>query len=366
MKKLFIKIITHCAVMTAVFMPPAGLADSIFPKTASAAEAAGTEQAQDWLPPCDRADILVFATHPDDELLFMGGVLASYAAGQKLQVQVVHMMNYETAHPAREQERLDGMWAAGVRHLPLAGRFDASFTTGLMADGKVLDDYALTEYAAEMIRRFRPQVVVSHDLDGEYGHVRHKMLAAAVADAVKHSGEKDFCPDSSEKYGVWDVPKTYLHLYDENRIFLDLHKPLGGEYGETTAIELAAEAYKKHVSQQWTWFYVSDDVNDPRSEQINAAIFGLYRSTVGADSGNDIMENLISYDEQQRIAEEKAAIREAEIEARRARERERAEREEALRAAEEARKQRTRRIFISAGAVCASLAAVAAIVRRRR
>jgi len=287
---------------------------------AFAAEAVEDQDpSHNWLPPCERADILVFATHPDDEILFMGGAIATYAA-QGLQVQVVHMMNYETAHPEREQERLDGLWTLGVRHLPLAGRFDASYQKGLMIDGEVVGnnavgDPALTEYAAEMIRRFKPQIVITHDLDGEYGHIRHKMLAAAVAEAVQQTMEEDFCPESAAEYGVWDVPKTYLHLYDENRIFLDLHSPLGGEQGEKTAIELAAEAYKKHVSQQWCWFYVSDDVNDPKSEQINAAIFGLFRSTVGPDSGNDMTEHIVGYDEQERIAAEEAA-RLAEEEAR--------------------------------------------------
>ena len=322
----------------------------LVPTRAFAEDAALEEQM--WEDPCDRADILVFATHPDDEVLFMGGAIATYAA-QGLRVQVVHMMNYSVSHPVREQERLDGMWTLGVRHLPLAGRFDASYSTGLMADGEIVGDNAvgdsaLTEYVAEMIRRFKPQVVISHDLDGEYGHIRHRMLAAAVAEAVQHTMEEDFYPESAAEYGVWDVPKTYLHLYDENRIFLDLHSPLGGEQGEKTAIELAAEAYKKHVSQQWCWFYVSDDVNDPKSEQINAAIFGLFRSTVGPDTGNDMMENILSYDEQERIAAEeeaariageKAALEKAEAErkaAEEARKQEEARRAAELKAAEEA------------------------------
>ena len=340
------------------------------------------DQTQNWLDPCDRADILVFATHPDDDILFMGGAIATYAAGQGLRVQVVHMMNYETAQPVREQERLDGLWMVGVRHLPLAGRFDAGYTQGLMIGGEVVGnnvvgDPALTEYVTEMIRRFKPQVVITHDLDGEYGHVRHKMLAAAVAGAVQHSMEEDHCPESAAEYGVWDVPKTYLHLYDENRIFLDLRQPLGGEYGETTALQLAAAAYKKHVSQQWCWFYVSDDVNDKKSEQINAAIFGLYRSTVGPDTGNDMMEHIVSYDEQERLAAEEAARKEAEekarleelkarqeeiIAARRQADEEHA-REEALKAAEEAQR---RKHLLYAGIAGMLLLAAALLLKRRR
>ena len=90
---------------------------------------------------------------------------------------------------------------------------------------------------------------------------------------------------------MWDVPKTYLHLWDENPIRLNCRKPLDA-FGGRTAVEAAALAYTKHVSQQWCWFYVSDDY------EYSIADFGLYRTTVGPDTGNDMMESLTSYAQQ--------------------------------------------------------------------
>jgi len=83
---------------------------------------------------------------------------------------------------------------------------------------------------------------------------------------------------------------------------------------------VAVEAYKKHVSQQWCWFYVSDDY------EYSIADFGLYRTTVGTDTGNDLMEHLTSYAEQERaarleaerLAQEEAAQKAAEEAARKA------------------------------------------------
>ena len=56
-----------------------------------------------------------------------------------------------------------------------------------------------------------------------------------------------------------------------------------------TAVEVATAAYKRHVSQQWCWFYVSDDY------QYSCAEFGLYRTLVGADTENNMLENIKTY-----------------------------------------------------------------------
>ncbi len=290
--------------------------------------------AEDWLPECEQADVLVFATHPDDEVLFLGGAIADLA-DRGYSVQVVHMMNYSVSDPVREPERLNGIWALGVRNLPVAGRFDASYKDGLMLfDGTIVGNDALTEYCAEMIRRFRPLVVITQDFGGEYGHIRHKLLAAAVAEAVDNSGAPSFCPDSAEEYGAWQPLKSYFHLYDKGRISLDLRRPLESQGGRT-AVEVAADAYLKHESQQWCWFYVSDDPEDPKASQINCAEFGLYQTQVGPDTEgvNDMMEHVTGYAEQARIEEER-----------------RREEEEAARLAEEQRQAEEARLAEEAAA----------------
>ena len=260
-----------------------------------------------WEPQPEKADVLVFATHPDDDVLFLGGAIATLAENTDLKIEVVHLMGYFNKTTVREHERMNGLWALGVRQYPQTGRFDAAHEGYRLYSGEWKGFFAITEYVTEMIRRFKPQIVVTQDLNGEYGHIRHQRLAHAVADAVGKSMDPTFCPNSAAEYGVWDVQKTYLHLYGENKIVLDLRQPLKCVGGKT-ALQAAKDAYKKHVSQQSGWFYVTDDPDDPRASEINAAYFGLYRTTVGPDSGNDMTEHIVSYAQQERADAEAEAM----------------------------------------------------------
>ena len=265
------------------------------------AYSAGTtpSDVQAWKTPCDKADILVFATHADDEILFLGGVLATYGGEQDLAVQVAYMCEFTSSAKIREHEKLDGLWESGIKHYPICGNFPDLYSTSLEAAKKqyIYDD--VLSYTTSSIRRFKPLVVVTQDLNGEYGHGGHMLFSHAVAESVESSNDASYFPDSASKYGTWDVPKTYLHLYSDNKITMNLRLPLS-RMGNRTSIEVQTSAYKKHVSQQWCWFYVSDDY------EYSCADFGLYRTTVGNDTGNDMLENITTYEEQEKIAKEKA------------------------------------------------------------
>ena len=99
------------------------------------AYSAGTlpDDVQVWEPECARADMLVLSTHADDEILFLGGVLAQYAGEDKLDVQVVYFSNYFGGTVIREHEKLDGLWELGVRHYPVNGDFPDQYADDLAA-----------------------------------------------------------------------------------------------------------------------------------------------------------------------------------------------------------------------------------------
>lgn len=258
------------------------------------------DDVQVWEPSCKKADILVFSTHADDEILFLGGVLTTYGGGRGLGVQVVYMTNYWNGARIREHEKLDGIWTCGVKNYPVNMPYDDLYAKDLAGAQKVYDEEMITSSVTEAIRMFKPQIVVTQDLNGEYGHGGHMLLAKCVCTAVDNSSKAEFCQESSKAYDTWDVPKTYLHLYADNKLKLDLRQPLEG-LNNQTALDVAKAAYKKHVSQQWCWFYVSDEY------EYSCNDFGLYRTIVGSDTGKgDMMENLTSYAEQDRIAQEKA------------------------------------------------------------
>ncbi len=252
-----------------------------------------------WQPACDNADFLVFSTHADDEILFLGGVLATYGGELNDKVQVVYMTNYWNGAKIREHEKLDGLWASGIKYYPVNGDFDDLYATTLDGAKKIYNIDEVTEFVTEQIRRFKPLVCVTQDINGEYGHGGHMLLATSIQTAVNSSMDATFYPNSATTYGTWDVPKTYLHLYPENTITMNLRTPLSHFDGQT-ALEVASNAYKKHVSQQWCWFYVSDDY------EYSCANFGLYRTTVGNDTGNDMLEHVTTYEEQEEQARKQA------------------------------------------------------------
>ncbi|MBR5970157.1 MAG: PIG-L family deacetylase [Lachnospiraceae bacterium] len=265
---------------------------------------------QVWEPPLARADFLALVTHPDDELLYLGGVIATYAGEQKLRVQVAHMVNFRVDEPIREHEKLDGLWVLGVHAYPVTFPFEKDvYSESLAQAEKQYDRDAVTACVTEAIRRFQPLVLVTQDFNGEYGHGAHMLLAHAVADALEEAPDAAARPESATQYGVYDVPKAYFHLYAENKIYLDMRAPLSFADGQN-ALEIVTYAFKKHVSQEYTKYYVSDDV---AQKHRNIADFGLYRTLVGTDTTADMTEHITTYGEQERIALEEAEAREAEL-----------------------------------------------------
>lgn len=242
---------------------------------------------QNWREPCVQADILVFSAHADDELLMFGGTLPYYAGELDLRVQTVYMTTHWEEQP-RPHEMLDGLWTAGVENYPVLGiipdiPYQPIFTLSEAAE--FYDFEQISRWFTEQIRRFKPSVIVTHDLKGEYGHAAHKLAAKTASEAVELAGNPEIYPESAEKYGVWNVPKIYLHFYPENTLEMDWERPLES-FGGITAREAAALCYDKHKSQH-VWGY-----SVGYQEKWDCRQFGLYRSLVGNDTKADFMDNI--------------------------------------------------------------------------
>ena len=67
---------------------------------------------QVWQPTEEKADILFLSTHPDDELIFFGGAIPTYAVEQQRKVVVAYFTRSNTT---RSSELLNGLWHMGVR-----------------------------------------------------------------------------------------------------------------------------------------------------------------------------------------------------------------------------------------------------------
>ena len=323
------------------------------------------EWVQVWEPPCKEADLLLLSSHSDDEQLFFAGILPYYAVERELKVQVAYVIQHFEVNGSRNHQRpheqLDGLWAVGIRNYPVMSHFPdlyaeskdraTAFKQAEAVFGKqgiTYDDFIA--YITECLRRFKPLVVVSHDLDGEYGHGIHVLVSSALTEAIEYAAEESKYPESAEKYGTWQVEKTYLHLYEENEIVMDWDVPLES-LGGKTPFEVTREGFACHKSQHWTWFYrwIYGTEEKPVTKatdikKYSPCRYGLYDTTVGADIvGGDFFENVVSYEERAILAE-----KEAQEKARAEEERLRLEEEERLRQQEAARKEledRARALF---------------------
>ena len=249
------------------------------------------DDVQRWSPPLQQADVLVFPAHADDETVFFGALIAS-CVDRGLDVQVCFMVEHFTdfgyAWHTREQEMLGALWELGVRNYPIIGPFQDHFVTTWDDADKVFHLNDVIGYEVEQIRRFKPLVVVGHDRYGEYGHGAHMMAGQALVSAVKLSANEKNYVRSAKRWGAWNPPKLYLHMA-ENPIMLDVETPLES-FGGRTAFEVASDAMLYHVSQlQYEHRPMLQDKDHPR---YDCRVWGLVRSLVGEDTGNDIMENV--------------------------------------------------------------------------
>lgn len=178
----------------------------------------------------DRRLLLVHA-HPDDETLTTGATMAAYAAdgvhvtlltctlgeeGEVLLADKAHLAAHEedALGPHRAAELAAAVAALGIaeqRQLGGPGRYRDSGMVGTPANERP-DNFwhaDLLEAASELvavIRELRPQVVITYDDFGGYGHPDHIQAHRVTTYAVMLAGVPSFRTDLGEP---WSVSKMY-------------------------------------------------------------------------------------------------------------------------------------------------------------
>lgn len=240
---------------------------------------------QVWQPTEEKADILFLSTHPDDELIFFGGAIPTYAVEQQRKVVVAY---FSRSNTTRSSELLNGLWHMGVRTYPVIGNFKDSYAKNLKAAYKTAGGKGkVNEWIVGLYRQYKPEVVVTQDTNGEYGHKQHMMIADAAQNCIALAANEDEFTASTIAYGTWQVKKLYLHLYPENQITFDWTVPLKSMNG-ATGIELAEEAYTLHKTQASSGMSVTET-----GTKYDNRVFGLAFTTVGEDvRKDDFLENI--------------------------------------------------------------------------
>jgi len=178
----------------------------------------------------DRRLLLVHA-HPDDEAINNGATMARYVA-EGVQVTLLtctlgeegEVLVPELAQLAADQaDQLGGyrigelaaaMAALGVtdhRWLGGAGRYRDSGMMGTPANGhrRAFWNADLEEAAAHavaVVREVRPQVLVTYDENGGYGHPDHIQAHRVAMRAVEAAADPSFHPELGDP---WQVSKVY-------------------------------------------------------------------------------------------------------------------------------------------------------------
>lgn len=242
---------------------------------------------QIWNKPHDKADLLVLSSHADDEILFFGGTIPYYANELGLKTQVVYF-TYHT-EKCRTHELLNGLYYCGVRNYPIIGNHEDIYSTSLSHAKGLFNYNKALGFIVELYRRFQPNVLVTHDLNGEYGHGVHCLVADLATKALELSNDAKSYPDSFRRYGLWNVKKAYLHLYAENPIDMEWEMDLAS-YGGTNIWDVIHTAMSKYDSQLK---YYGESITRNPNKVYDCTRFGLYRTTVGFDTGLcDFFENI--------------------------------------------------------------------------
>jgi LmbE family N-acetylglucosaminyl deacetylase len=136
----------------------------------------------------------VFA-HPDDEVFCMGGCLAKYSRagasamvlsltrGEAGQIRDVGVATRRTLGAVREAEL-----AAACAELGVAATRCLDHRDGTLAS---IEPELLVKDVIDVIREFRPDVVVTFGSDGAYGHPDHVAASAAATTAVLRLASED-------------------------------------------------------------------------------------------------------------------------------------------------------------------------------
>ena len=263
-------------------------------------------QGYDWQPPPDKVTLLAVWAHPDDEGIFGGGSLPYYSTVLNMPTMLVSMTaGWGTV---RDEEMRAAAWNYGLRYAPVFGRF-ADINSAAVANNPYTNSIDMTwdywagvgfrgdgsnveagkaraiNFVAEQIRRYRPDVIITHDVNGETGHDNHKATAYAVMHAFFVAADPNATAANLVGLPPWQAQKLYVHLYPTNRLFHLLWEAPSPALTNLTPHQAANFGLTFHVSQgplRWTCASVY-----PPAGIYNAwpsEWWGLYASMVGPDT----------------------------------------------------------------------------------
>ncbi|MBN1121375.1 MAG: PIG-L family deacetylase [Anaerolineae bacterium] len=216
--------------------------------------------------------MLIVTAHPDDESFAMAGSIARYVNegvsvylicatnGDVGEVAPVFMEGFDTVAELRLAELscaaetlgLSGLTLLGYRDSGMAGTEDNRHPDSLCSAS--LDE--VSGRITHVIRELRPQVVVTFDPYGGYGHPDHIVVHDATVQAFDAAGDPDQYPDQlNDGLLPYQPQKLYYHTFDRRLVSLTINlMPLFGtdpermgKNGDINFREITAHSYPIHA-----------------------------------------------------------------------------------------------------------------------
>jgi LmbE family N-acetylglucosaminyl deacetylase len=151
--------------------------------------------------------ILAVLAHPDDETFAVGGTLALYAHrgaqvdlictthGEAGDVSPEYMQNYTSIAELREAELRCAAQTLGIHEVVILNHRDSGMPGAISNEHpNALMNAPLEQVAAEIagyIRRYRSDIVITHDPLGNYFHPDHIATQRATERAFQMAGDPD-------------------------------------------------------------------------------------------------------------------------------------------------------------------------------
>ncbi len=166
--------------------------------------------------------ILCLYAHPDDETFCSGGTLAKYAAqgaeilvvsatrGQAGQIQDASAATRRTLGLIRESELQCACQCLGVQQMVCWDYMDGKLKD---ADPRLLDGDVV-----RVIREFRPDVVITFDPTGAYGHPDHIAICQAATRSCALAADPQQYPEQG--LPPHSVPRLYYSYFPNRRLLL--------------------------------------------------------------------------------------------------------------------------------------------------
>ncbi len=212
--------------------------------------------------------LVYFGAHPDDESFGIGSTLAQYAAtgvktyyicstgGEVGTVDPKHLNGYDTIKKLRSVELecagrvlgLAGISYLGYRDSGMRGSGDNKHPDSLVM--APIEEVALQ--VVKIIREMKPDVVITHNVDGGYGHPDHIATHNATVKAFYAAGDPTQYPEAGP---IFQPKKLYFGVRSRKlmKIFVRLMPLFGqdphhfGRNGDVDLIKMTTVKYPIHA-----------------------------------------------------------------------------------------------------------------------